>query len=59
MVRALLRRLIGSGSLSWTPSEKLSFSAGVSFTQQLSTQSDLDWNGWNAYPQAVLNLKSS
>jgi len=29
----------------------------VSFTQQLSTQSDLDWNGWNAYPQAVLNLK--
>lgn len=49
--------LIGSGSLNWTPSEKLSFSAGVSFTQQLSTQSDLDWNGWNAYPQAVLNLK--
>ena len=33
------------------------FSAGVSFTQQFSTQSDLDWNGWNAYPQAVLNLK--
>ncbi len=49
--------LIGSGSLNWTPSEKLSFSAGASFTQQLSTQSDLDWNGWNAYPQAVLNLK--
>ena len=49
--------LIGSGSLNWTPSEKLSFSVGVSFTQRLSTQSDLDWNGWNAYPQAVLNLK--
>jgi hypothetical protein len=54
--------LIGSGSLNWTPSEKLSFSAGVSFMQQLSTQSDLDWNGerlpaGGAQPEILLNLR--
>jgi hypothetical protein len=31
--------------------------AGVKFTQQLSTQSDLDWNGFTAFPQVVLNMK--
>ena len=47
----------GSGSLNWTPNAKVSLGAGVRFTQQLSTQSDLDWNGFNVFPQAVLNLK--
>ena len=49
--------LVGSGSLNWTPNAKLSLGAGVRFTQQLSTQSELDWNGFNVFPQAVLNLK--
>ena len=47
----------GSCSLNWTPNAKVSLGAGVRFTQQLSTQSDLDWNGFNVFPQAVLNLK--
>lgn len=48
---------VGSGNLNWTPNAKISLGAGVRFTQQLSTQSDLDWNGFNVFPQAVLNLK--
>jgi hypothetical protein len=49
--------LVGSGNLSWTPHANLSIGAGVKFTQQLSTQTDLDWNGFTAYPQATLNMK--
>ena len=49
--------LVGSGNLSWTPHANVTLGAGVKFTQQLSTQSDLDWNGFTAYPQATLNLK--
>jgi len=48
---------VGSGSLNWTPNAKISLGAGVRFTQQLSTQSDLDWNGFTAFPQAQLNVK--
>jgi len=48
---------VGSGSFNWTPNAKLSLGAGVRFTQQLSTQSDLDWNGFNAFPQVQVNLK--
>lgn len=47
----------GSGNLSWSPRANMTFGAGVKFTQQLSTQSDLDWNGFTAYPQATLNMK--
>jgi hypothetical protein len=47
--------LVGSGSVNWTPNAKLSLGAGLKFTQQLSTQSDLDWNGFNAFPQVQLN----
>jgi hypothetical protein len=48
---------VGSGSFNWTPNAKLSLGTGVRFTQQLSTQSDLDWNGFNAFPQVQVNLK--
>lgn len=48
---------VGSGSLNWTPNAKITLGAGVRFTQQLSTQSDLDWNGFTAFPQAQLNVK--
>jgi len=48
---------VGSGDLSWTPRANMTFGAGVKFTQQFSTQSDLDWNGLSAYPQATLNMK--
>jgi hypothetical protein len=49
--------LVGSGSVNWTPNAKVSLGAGLKFTQQLSTQSDLDWNGFNAFPQVQLNWK--
>ncbi len=48
---------VGSGSLNWNPSAKVSLGAGVKFTQQLSTQSDLDWNGFTVFPQVQLNVK--
>jgi hypothetical protein len=48
---------VGSADLSWTPNAKVSFGAGMRFTQQLSTQSDLDWNGFNAYPKVQLKVK--
>ncbi|MGZ8400825.1 MAG: hypothetical protein ACXWVI_05965 [Methyloceanibacter sp.] len=48
---------VGSGNLSWAPAANVSLSAGVKFTQQLSTQSDLDWNGFTVLPQALLNVK--
>jgi len=47
----------GSGNLSWTPNENTTLSAGVRFTQQLSSQSDLDWNGVNLLPQLLLNMR--
>ena len=49
--------LVGSSSVNWTPNAKLSLGAGLKFTQQLSTQSDLDWNGFSAFPQVQLNCK--
>ena len=49
--------LVGSGNLSWTPHANVTLGAGVKFTQQLSTESDVHWNGFSAYPQATLNLK--
>lgn len=49
--------LVGSGNLSWTPHANLSIGVGVKFTQQLSSQPDLDWDGFTAYPQATLNVK--
>lgn len=48
---------VGSGSLSWNPRANVTLGAGVKFTQQLSTQSDLHWNGFTAFPQAQLNVK--
>jgi hypothetical protein len=48
---------VGSGDLSWTPRANMTFGSAVKFTQQLSTQSDLDWNGFSAYPQPTLNMK--
>ena len=48
---------VGSGNLSWNPAANVTLGAGVKFTQQLSTQSDLDWNGFTAFPQAQLNVK--
>ena len=48
---------VGSGNLSWNPRANVTLGAGVKFTQQLSTQSDLDWNGFTAFPQVVLNMK--
>jgi hypothetical protein len=48
---------VGSGSFNWTPNAKLSLGAGMRFTQQRSTQSDLDWNGFNAFPQVQVNFK--
>ncbi len=48
---------VGSGSLSWNPAANVTLGAGVKFTQQLSTQSDLDWNGFSVFPQVVLNMK--
>ena len=49
--------IAGSGNLSWTPNENTTLSAGVRFTQQLSSQSDLDWNGVNLLPQLLLNMR--
>jgi hypothetical protein len=43
----------GSGNLSWTPDENTTLSAGVKFTQQLSSKSALDWNGVNFLPQLL------
>jgi hypothetical protein len=47
----------GSGNLSWAPKANVTIGAGVRFTQQISTQSDLDWNGFTAFPQATFNMK--
>jgi hypothetical protein len=48
---------VGSGNLSWTPSADVTLSAGLRFTQQISSQSDLDWNGFNLLPQVLFNMK--
>jgi hypothetical protein len=34
---------IGTGNLSWLVAPNITMSAGVKFTQQISSQSDLDW----------------
>jgi hypothetical protein len=48
---------IGSGNFSglWMPDVTLS--AGVKFTQQISSHSDLDWNGFNVVPRVLFNMK--
>jgi hypothetical protein len=47
----------GSGGFSWNPHPNVTVGGGVKFTQQLSTQSDVDWKGFTAYPQATLNMR--
>jgi hypothetical protein len=49
--------LVGSGTVSWDPTANVSLSAGLQFTEQASTQEDLNWNGFNVLPQLVLNVK--
>ena len=35
----------------------VTLSGGVKFTQQVSSHSDLDWNGFNLIPQVLFNMK--
>jgi hypothetical protein len=35
----------------------VTLSAGVKFTQQISSHSDLDWNGFNVVPRVLFNMK--
>jgi hypothetical protein len=48
---------IGTGNLSWLAAPNITMSAGVKFTQQISSQSDLDWNGFNLFPRVLFNMK--
>jgi hypothetical protein len=48
---------VGSGNFSWNPHPNVTLGGGVKFTQQLSTQSDVDWKGFTTFPQATLNVK--
>ena len=40
---------IGSGNFSWLWMPDVTLSGGVKFTQQVSSHSDLDWNGFLGY----------
>jgi hypothetical protein len=42
---------IGSGNFSWQWKPDVTLSGGVKFTQQVSSHSDLDWNGFNLIPR--------
>ena len=48
---------IGSGNFSWLWMPDVTLSAGVKFTQQVSSHSDLDWNGFNLVPRVLFNMK--
>lgn len=48
---------IGTGNVSWLAAPNITMSAGVKFTQQLSSQTDLDWNGFNLLPRVLFNMK--
>jgi hypothetical protein len=48
---------IGSGNVSWLWMPDVTLSAGVKFTQQISSQSDLDWNDFNMVPRILFNMK--
>ncbi len=43
--------------LSWLWMPDVTLSAGVKFTQQISSHSDLDWNGFNLVPRVLFNMK--
>jgi hypothetical protein len=45
----------GTANFFWSPNANLTVGAGVEFTQQISSHSDLDWNGFNLLPQVLLN----
>ena len=47
----------GTGNLSWLAAKDITLSAGVRFTQQISSHSDLDWNGFNLIPRVLFNMK--
>jgi hypothetical protein len=53
----LLDPSIGSGNFSWLWMPDVTLSGGVKFTQQVSSHSDLDWNGFNLIPRVLLNMK--
>lgn len=47
----------GTGNFNWLWTNNVTLSAGVRFTQQISSHSDLDWNGVNVIPRILLNMK--
>jgi hypothetical protein len=49
--------LVGIGSLSWDPRANVNVSAGVQFTEQASTQADLDWRGFSVLPALMINVR--
>ena len=49
--------LTSTGNFSWLWTNNVTLSAGVRFTQQISSHSDLDWNGVNVIPRILLNMK--
>jgi hypothetical protein len=42
--------------VSWIAGPHMSLGAGLKFTQQISSQSDLDWNGFNMLPRVAFSL---
>ena len=46
----------GIGSCNFSMPD-VTLSGGVKFTQQVSSHSDLDWNGFNLIPRVLLNMK--
>ena len=48
---------IGSGNFSWQWKPNVTLNGGVKFTRQVSSHSDLDWNGFNLIPRILFNMK--
>jgi hypothetical protein len=44
---------IGSGNFSWQWKPNVTLNGGVKFTRQVSSHSDLDWNGFNLIPRIL------
>ena len=47
---------VGSGNVSWTAGPHMSLGAGLKFTRQISSQSDLGWKGFNVLPRVAFSM---
>jgi hypothetical protein len=47
----------GGPAVTWTPSPQLQYSVGFKYTRQLSTQSQLEWDGYQATPEVRIKAQ--